>query len=102
MAFADIRATVSAGGRATAGAIAVLDGKPLGVAFALDVTGVSIVDQVPQLVDEDVVQVVVAGRLLAPGKRPGAGRRLGPAATVHASFVHQIWPRRHVELLGER
>src|SRR6476620_5321089 len=46
-----------AGVLAARAAIAVLDGEPFGEAFAFDVTGVALVDQVAQLVDEDVVQV---------------------------------------------
>src|SRR4051812_44420970 len=43
--------------------IAVLDGEPFGVALAVYVAGVALVDEMAELMDQDVIEVEVASRI---------------------------------------
>ena len=41
-------------------------GKPLGIPLSIEIAMVAVVDQVAQLVDQDIVEVEIADRLLGP------------------------------------
>src|SRR2546421_653289 len=95
-------ALISTGCPAAGLQISVMDGKPFGVPFTIDVAAVALVDEVAELVDQNVVQVEILGGLFAPGERPDTGRRLGPATAVHFRLVYQIRPRRGVVRFDKR
>src|SRR3954469_18364974 len=94
-------ALISAGSPATRFQIAVMNREPLGIPFTIDVAAVTLVDQVTQLVDQNVVKIEILGSLLAPSERPQAGPRFGPTAAVHFGFVYQIGPRWRIVRLYE-
>ena len=49
--------------------VAVFDGKPFGVSFPIDVTGVPLVAQVAEFVDQDIIEVDIGqgARLINEG-----------------------------------
>ena len=66
---------------------AVFVGEPLGVALAVAVVAIAVVEEMAEFVDQDVVQVEVLDRLLGPDELPHAGRFVGPPAAVGTGFV---------------
>ena len=52
--------------------VAILEGEPLGVAFAVRVAAVAIVEQMPKFVNEDVVEIEIAERGFGPFQSPHA------------------------------
>ena len=77
--------------------IAILNRKPFGVTLAVHVAGISIIPQMPQLMDEDVVQIVVPNRRQRPMAFPFFAS-LQPTATIHPRFVKKrgVWTEREI------
>jgi arylsulfatase A-like enzyme len=85
---------------AAARLVAMLDGEPLGIPLAIGVAGVAVVQQVPQLVDQDVIEVKILDRLFGPDEPPQRSV-LFPTAAVHLGFDHLAGFRRGGVRLGQ-
>ena len=83
---ADLRLSASAARFARALLQAVFDRKPFRVSFAIGVAGIAFVEQVPQLVDQNVVQVEILDRGFCPDQLPSLSV-LNPPTTVLLCFV---------------
>ena len=82
--------------------ISIADREPFGVAFTILVTVVALVQQVPQFVNQDIVQVKILNCPLVPNQFPRTGIASLPPSTVHFRFHQHRWLRRSVEDLDER
>ncbi len=69
----------------------MLDSKPLRKAFSVDVAAISLVEQVPELVDQYIVEVEILEGRLRPHEVPGVLGLLHPAASVHFRFDSVAW-----------
>src|SRR6478672_324785 len=95
-------ALISAGRPPAGLQISVVNGKPFRVPFTIDVAAVALVDEMAELVDQNIIEIEILRGLFAPGERPNARRRLGPAAAIHFRLVYQIGSRWGVIRFDER
>ena len=51
-------------------AVSIFNGKPLSESFLIGVIRISMIDQMSQLVDQDIVQLKVASRSFGPNQPP--------------------------------
>src|SRR5207248_6411000 len=75
--------------------------EPFGVPLAVPMAGVAAVENVPQLVDQNVVEIEVANRFLGPNQLPLPAIDF-PRGPVHGRFdlLSRLW--RLAERLDER
>ena len=66
--------------------VAVVHCEPFGIAFAIDGSRIATVEQVAELVNQNVVEIKIAQRLLGPDELPRSRTILFPAAAVHLAL----------------
>ena len=76
------------------GLVAVLHRKPLGVTLPAEIRRIAVVQEMPQFVNQDIVEVEISRCLFRPNQLPCTAVQLFPTTSVHPGLVVQDWFRR--------